>query len=199
MSSRPQNQPRSWSAVYFYFPVMSVTKDEVSDLIKANNNQLMSSFKDLLSDSIQQIKRTNDTKAEEQLTEIKKLKYNEPHKFKKRANEDQYKFNLKMPEMIDSAKSAAQKSQLEKVKSDLEGEKLLNERQKHILLTDKSEFGWGTVNEYKQHDLADDSDNEKRIYSAEWRARVAISTRKRKKALPSTTGKKPSPNQGPVA
>ena len=179
---------------------MSVTKDEVSDLIKANNDKLMSSFKDLLSDSIHQIKRANDTKAEEQLTEIKKLKYNEPHKFNKRANEDQYKFNLKIAETIDSAKSAAQKSQLEKVKSDLaEGEKLLNERQKHILLANKSEFGWSTVDKYKQHDLADDSDDEKRIYSAERRARVAISTRKKKKALPSTTGKKPSPNQGPVA
>jgi len=66
---------------------MSVTKDEVSDLIKANNNKLMSSFKDLLSDTIQQIKRTKDTKAEEHLTEIKKLKYNKPHKFEKRAND----------------------------------------------------------------------------------------------------------------
>ncbi len=179
---------------------MSVTKEQVSDLIKANNDQLMSSFKDLLGDTIQQIKRANDTKAEEQLTEIKKLKYNEPHKFKRRANEDQYKFNSKIAETIDSAKSAAEKSQLEKVKSDLaEGEKLLNERQKHILLADKSEFGWGTVDEYKQHDLADDSDDEKRIYSAERRARAAISARKKKKALPSTTGKKPSPNQGPVA
>ena len=51
----------------------------------------------------------------------------------------------------------------------------------------------------KQHNLADDSDDEKRIYSAERRARVAISTHKKKKALPSTTGKKPSPSQGPVA
>ena len=72
-----------------------------------------------------------------------------------------------MAETIDSAKSAVQKSQLEKVKSDLEeGEKLLNERQKHILLADRSESGWCTVDEYKQHDLADDSDDEKRIYSA---------------------------------
>ena len=138
--------------VTFILPAMSVTKD-LSKIFLA---------------TIQQIKRVNDIKAEEHLTEIKKLKYNEPHKFKKRANEDQYKFNLKMAETIDSAKSAGQKSQLEKVKSDLEeGEKLLNERQRHILLADRSEFGWCTVDGYKQHDLADDSDDEKRIYSAE--------------------------------
>ena len=90
----------------------------------------MSSF----NNTIQQIKGANNTKAEEHLTESKELKY-EPHKFKKRANKDQYKFNLKMAETIYSARSTAQKSQLEKVKSDFkEGEKLLNERQKHILL-----------------------------------------------------------------
>ena len=30
----------------FILPAMSVTKDEISDLIKANNDKLMSSFKD---------------------------------------------------------------------------------------------------------------------------------------------------------
>ena len=107
----------------FIFLAMSVTKDEVSDLIKANNDKLMSSFKDLLSDTIQQIKRANDTKSEEHLTEIKKLKYNEPHKFNEQTTE-QFKFSLKMAETIDSAKSVE------------EGEKLLNERQKHILPAD---------------------------------------------------------------
>ena len=95
------------------------------------------------------------------MREIKKLKHSEPHKFRRKANENQYKFNLKLRETLDNAKSAAQKSQLEKVKSELEeGEKLLLERQKHILLTDKSESGWFTVEEYKKHDLAEDSDDE---------------------------------------
>ena len=99
------------------------------------------------------------------MREIKTLKFQEPHKFKRKANEDQYKFNLKLAETFDSAKSTAEKSNLEKVKSDLEeGEKLLVEWQKHILLADKSEFGWSIVEEYKQHNLADDSEDEKCIY-----------------------------------
>ena len=111
------------------------------------------------------------------------MKFQEPHKFKRKANEDQYKFNLKLAETFDSAKSAAEKSNLEKVKSDLEeGEKLIVEWQKHILLADKSEYGWSTVEEYKQNDLADDSEDEKRIYSAERRARAVMSSRKRKKS-----------------
>ena len=77
------------------------------------------------------------------MNEIKRLKFNEPHKFKKNANDDQLKFNQKLSETLDSAKSAAENSQLEKIKNDLEGgEKLISEGQKHILLADKSDYGW---------------------------------------------------------
>ena len=178
---------------------MSVTKDEVSDLIHANNHQLMASFKEMLMDTAGQIKRANETSTEQQMKEIKKLKFQEPHKFKGKANEDQYKFNLKLAETFDSAKSAAEKSNLEKVKSDLEeGEKLLVERQKHIILADKSEYGWSTVEEYKQHNLAADSEDKKRIYSAERRARAVISSRKRKSSAMAAT-KRSSPLRGSVS
>ena len=43
------------------------------------------------------------------------------------------------------------------------GQLMMAERQKHILLADKSEFGWATVNEYKKHELAEDSEDDKRI------------------------------------
>ena len=163
--------------------VMSITKDEVSDLITSNNQQMMDSFKALLQDTVGQIKRANEDAADLQMREIKKLKRSEPHKFKLKANEDQYRFNLKLGETLVNAKSAAQNSQLEKVKSELdEGEKLLLERQKHILLADKSESGWFTVEEYKKHDLAEDSDDERRIFSAERRARASLSTLRKKRS-----------------
>ena len=123
------------------------------------------------------------------MKEIKKLKYQEPHEFKRRANEDQYEFNLKLAEPIDSAKSAAEKLQLEKVKTDLKGgEKLLVERQKHVLLADK----------YKQHYLVDNSDGKKRVYvyRAERRARGAISSRKKKKPSAMAASKRPSSVHG---
>ena len=47
---------------------------------------------------------------------------------------------------------------------------LLKERQKLILLADKSPYGWKTVLEYKHHDLAEDDEDEKKIYRAEARA-----------------------------
>ena len=146
-----------------------------------------------------QIKRANETSVEQEMKEIKKLKYQEPHKFKRRANEDQYEFNLKLAEPIDSAKSAAEKLQLEKVKTDLKGgEKLLVERQKHVLLADKSEHGWCNADKYKQHYLVDNSDGKKRVYvyRAERRARTAISSRKKKKPLAMAASKRPSSVHG---
>lgn len=179
---------------------MSVSKDEVSDLIRENNHQFMDSFKDLLAQTVGQIKRSNEDSAQQQMKEIKKLKFDEPHKFKKKANEDQFNFNRKLAENIGSAKFAAENGQLEKVKSDLEeGEKLLCERQKLILLADKSEFGWATVEEYKQHDLAEDSEDEKRIHSAERRARVALQARKKKKTTFSTSNNRSSSVGTPVS
>ena len=52
-------------------------------------------------------------------------------------------------------KSHLEVNAVEKVKASLlEGTSLLFERQKLILLADKSEFGWKTVEEYTQHELA---------------------------------------------
>ena len=47
------------------------------------------------------------------------------------------------------------------------GRSLLDERQKLIRLADRSEHGWGVVDEYTADDLAEDSDDEKRIEKAE--------------------------------
>ena len=118
---------------------MSVTKDEVPDQTKVNNDQLIASFKELLRDTAGQIQRADDTSVELPMKVTKKLKFREQLKFKRKASEGKYKFNLRLAETFDSAKSVAEKTNLEKVKSDLdECEKLLVERQKRILLADKS-------------------------------------------------------------
>ena len=64
---------------------MSVTKDEVPNKTKANNDQLITSFKELLNDTVGQIKRANDTSAEPPMKEMKELKFQEPLKFKKKS------------------------------------------------------------------------------------------------------------------
>ena len=178
---------------------MSIGKAEVEELIKTNNDKLLDSFKGLLEQTVSQIKRSNEESAESPMKEIKRLKFNEPHKFKKKTNEDKFKFNQKLSETLDSAKSAAEHSQLGKVKSDLEeGEKLISERQKHVLLADKYDYGWATVAEYKKHSLADDSDDEKHIFKAESRARTLCHTLKKKKKFPASAESTPPSQARPI-
>ena len=58
--------------------VMSITKDEVSDLITSNNQQMMDSFKALLQDTVGQIKHAKEDAADLQMREIKKLRHSAP-------------------------------------------------------------------------------------------------------------------------
>ena len=59
-----------------------------------------------------------------------------------------------------------------------EGEKLINLRQKNILIADRSEHGWAMVAEYEE----DNSDDEKRLFRAEVRAGRKIKQKSAKDA-----------------
>ena len=145
----------------------------VESSIAKKNDSLLASMKSMLESSLTDLKRSHAETADSHLNGIKKLKFDEPHRFKKKGNEDQYRFNLKVGDAIEEAKEACSFQQLDKVHASLEkGEKLLSERQKHILLADKSDFGWSFIREYKRNDLAEDSDDEKKIIRAEARART---------------------------
>ena len=151
----------------------SVVVRIVESSIAKNKEDLLASMKEVLNESLSDIKRANAESAESHLSQIKRMKFDDPHRFKKKANEDQYKFNLKVSDAIEEAKTSCLAQKFDKVKQSLEkGESLLAERQKHILLADKSDFGWLTIQEYKKNDLADDSDDEKKIIRAEARART---------------------------
>ena len=121
-------------------------------------------MKSSLDSSVQQLKRSPTENTENQLKETNRLKYAEPHNFKKKANEDQYKFNIKLADSMADVSKALEMREITKAQEALlKGEQMLSERQKHILLADKSEFGWGTIHENKKHELPDDSEDEKRI------------------------------------
>ena len=62
-----------------------------------------------------------------------------------------------------------------------EGIDLINKRMKIIKIADRSEFGWATVKEYEADDLASNSDDERRLYRSEKRAKRAILKAKRSK------------------
>ena len=157
----------------------------MESIVTKKNENLLASVKSLLDDSLNELKRSHADTADSHLKGIKKRKFDEPHRFKKRGNEDQYQFNLKVSDTIEEAKDACSACQFDIVHDSLEkGEKLLTQRQKHILLADKSDFGWWLIRKYKRNDLAEDSDDEKKIIRAEARARTQAKQSGRLKSRP---------------
>lgn len=116
---------------------MSVSK-EVTDFIEASvakSNQVL--FERLSFFVVSEL----------QTREIKKLKTAEHKVFKRKGNEIQYKFNVKVKDIINDTKSFLLSNALDKAKESLEeGITLIQDRQKLILLADKSEFGKPRLN-----------------------------------------------------
>ena len=143
----------------------------VRKVIAENNRDLIVQIKDLVNTSISDLKRSNEYIASQQMSEIKRLKRDSVPHFNKKSNEEQYKANKAIKDAVEDAQIALERNDVEKIKQALDkGMELLQERQKLILLADKSQYGWKTVLEYKHHDLADDEEDEKKIYRAESRA-----------------------------
>ena len=117
---------------------------------------------------------------------VKKSKAAEkPFIFKKKGNEAQAKFNAQVEDAVEEAIGELDgishpSKPVERAKAVLEeGRKLLTERQKLIKIADRSEFGWSVVAEYTADELADNSDDEKRIEKAEKTAERKAAKRKR--------------------
>ena len=70
-----------------------------------NNKALLDQISKLVADSADNVKRASVEAADEQLREIKKIKREEPKFFKRKGNELQYKFNAKLQDSFEEAKS----------------------------------------------------------------------------------------------
>ena len=127
----------------------------VNQSLEDSNQLLLHQITKPVSDSVEKIKRSSSEAADEQPREIKKLRLEEHKSFNRKGNEIQYKFNGKVQGSLEEVQSHLETDAVDKAKEALaQGARLLDERQKLILLVDKSEFGWKTVEEYTQHELA---------------------------------------------
>ena len=115
----------------------------INQSLADNNQLLLNQITKLVSHSVEKIKRSSSEAADEQLREIKKLRLEEHKSFNRKSNEIQYKFNRKVQGSREEVQSHLETISVDKAKEALaEGTRLLDERQKLILLADKSEFGW---------------------------------------------------------
>ena len=88
----------------------------VDTAIAKNNDSLVDLMKRILNESLSDIKRANSESADSHLRAIKKPKFEEPWRFKKKANEDQCRFNSNLSDVLTKAKSTCSSQQLDKVK-----------------------------------------------------------------------------------
>ena len=118
----------------------------------------------------------------------------DPYVFKRRGNENQYRFCEEIADRLSSTSSSVVqaeqgggKAAFDRAKEALrEGTDLVSRRQKLIKFADRSEAGWAVVDEYVDDDLADDSEDEKRMERAERMAERKLA--KRRKAATQETG-----------
>ena len=71
-----------------------------SSSAKKNENPLPASMKSMLDDSSNELKSSQADTADSHFKEIKRLKFDKPHRLKKRVNKDQNRFNLKVSDAI---------------------------------------------------------------------------------------------------
>ena len=147
--------------------------------IERQQSQLLEKLSTIFDSKIDSMKRQLEdvsTKAHEsQMSELKRMRFAEPRSFKKKGHERQYKHNEKVKTAVTEAKVAtlARKQDACIAKLD-EGIELIDGRQKLILMADRSDFGWKTVGEYLDNELADNDEDAKKMKKAEKEAQRKI-------------------------
>ena len=84
-----------------------------------NNKALLDQISKLVAHSADNVKRASVEAVDEQLREIKKLRQEEPRSFKRKGNDLQYKFNAKLQDSFEEAKSHLEVNAIDKAKETL--------------------------------------------------------------------------------
>lgn len=158
-----------------------------------NNEKAFQHFAEILDAKLDQklasFKRSFDEREELHSSQLKKLKTESKasSSFKFKGNKIQYEFNVGILDSIDIVSKSLLEGNLTKANAELEKQKAeMEKRNKLIRFADKSPAGWTAVEEYESDELAADSEDAKKLRSAERRAISKIKLSKQAKKTGST-------------
>ncbi|VDI13137.1 Hypothetical predicted protein [Mytilus galloprovincialis] len=179
--------------------IRSEIQNEVQAAFQTTQTTILDSMTTLLDNRLEcfnkSFQSTQKALAESQLAKLDET-LSDNYKFKKRGNEEQHKHNSKVLVKFKEANSELNqehltKDNIESAKDKItEGMSLIRDRQKLIKLADSSEAGWRVVAEYTANPLAENSEDEKRMYKAQTRAEAKI---KKEKLKRKPTSSSPAP------
>ena len=136
--------------------------------LERQQSTMLAKLSSIMDNKSESIKRQPEDSSNTQISELKKISLSEPRNFKKKGHEQQYKHNEQVKSTVNEAKDAivAGKNEACIVKLN-ESIDLIDLCQKLILKADKSDYGWKTVGEYLDDELADDDQDTKIMKKAE--------------------------------
>ena len=103
--------------------------------------------------------------------------------FQSKGNEQQFEHAAPFLYKLESAKDALNANATSKAKTAIEeGTALVTKRIKVIKIADKSQYSWTTVQEYLSDELATNSEDEKRLFRSEKRAKKKVKEAKKKRS-----------------
>ena len=145
------------------------SNDQMKEFMQESLNQMCQQLTHVVDDRLALMKRqlSADNCATLDALANKKSRVEKPQ-FKSKGNEQQFDHQLKILDVVDGAATAIESQQVDKALSLLQdGKSEIESRMKLIKLADQSEHGWQMVTEYISNELADNSDDEKRMNRAE--------------------------------
>ena len=130
------------------------------DAISASKKDLQAEFTDKLAKLQKEVTAGQESSSQEVVKKIQKRSY----QFRRKGNEEQFKFNASVDEHLGAAKKELSKLEprteeenntIARSKAHLdEGMKKIAVRQKHIKIADRSDLGWAVVKTYMDDELA---------------------------------------------
>uniref|UniRef100_A0A8W8NY55 CCHC-type domain-containing protein n=1 Tax=Magallana gigas TaxID=29159 RepID=A0A8W8NY55_MAGGI len=168
--------------------IQSSISEEVNRVVSRQQSELLSSLQNMMDSRLSVFQQNIQLISASQICKIED-NLNEHYVFRKKGNENQYKHEARVLTKLKEARehlNCGSDDGVESAKSSIaEGIEMVKNRQKVIKLADSSQLGWKVVQEYQANPIADDSDDEKKMYRAQMRAeRKVFNGRKRQRFEP---------------